>query len=685
MKVEDQLSLILSKLDEQSKGISEGNRRITDVHASIEDLKAAKDDFERWRPQVDTKVADLTDCVDSLCHQIDELKSTTASPAAPPVFSDAVFVFTKTPAPTHQGASSSQAAFGPCGHGVAHCHRRVGSGVGVTLEPPPVKGEPPTPPISPHGHASHHFNSCCGHHNFSHNLPQLDFPKFNGSNPKLWIKQCESYFDLYYITPENWVKLGTINFTGTAACWMQTIELNLRHCPGDILCHNHTPFEVLYGHSPRHFGIDPDQDCIVPELDKWLLQRQTVNELLHQQLLRAQQRQKNQADKHRTERQFEVGDKVWLKLQPYAQASVTSRTCHMLSYRYFGPYEVEAKVGTVAYKLKLPPQSSIHPVFHVSLLKKGEMSQYESKPPKEALRPKGPGSPTLESLAQTGKRRTIQAQLRLENYLKFYKAIRKAYPDIQIISNCDGSSQPLHHPADLYDVHIYSNASYVFQMKSMFDRTSRKGPKVFVSEYAVNELKDAGNGSLLASLAEAAFLIGVEKNSDIVQMASYAPLFVNNNQPGWKWIPDAIVFNSWQQYGTPSYWMQTFFCESSGAEFHPVKITSRYSDSLAASAITWRDTDISFLRVKIVNFGPHAVNLTIRAHQLRAAVDARGSRVTVLTSSDVKHENSFRNPHNVVPVTRGLPNAGEGLARSLLVYFIRLSSGGVRTCGRDVK
>ncbi|CAD6268793.1 unnamed protein product [Miscanthus lutarioriparius] len=266
MKVEDQLSLILSKLDEQSKGISEGNRRITDVHASIEDLKAAKDDFERWRPQVDT-----------LCHQIDELKSTTASPAAPPVFSDAVFVFTKTPAPTHQGASSSQAAFGPCGHGVAHCHRRVGSGVGVTLEPPPVKGEPPTPPISPHGHASHHFNSCCGHHNFSHNLPQLDFPKFNGSNPKLWIKQCESYFDLYYITPENWVKLGTINFTGTAACWMQTIELNLRHCPGDILCHNvvHRFDRDQFNHFIRQFFHVKQTDTVLEYITLF-------DELMHQ-------------------------------------------------------------------------------------------------------------------------------------------------------------------------------------------------------------------------------------------------------------------------------------------------------------------------------------------------------------------------------------------------------------------
>ncbi|XP_062197585.1 alpha-L-arabinofuranosidase 1-like isoform X2 [Phragmites australis] len=252
----------------------------------------------------------------------------------------------------------------------------------------------------------------------------------------------------------------------------------------------------------------------------------------------------------------------------------------------------------------------------------------------------------------------------LGNYLKFYNAIREAYPDIQMISNCDG----LDHPADLYDFHIYNNATDLFLMKNKFDRTSRMGPKVFVSEYAVTEAKDAGRGSLLASLAEAAFLTGLEKNSDIVQMACYAPLFVNDNHPGWKWNPDAIVFNSWQQYGTPSYWMQIFFRESNGAVIHPVTVTSSYSDSLAASAITWQDTENSFLRVKIVNFGSHAVNLTICATGLQAGVNTMGSRVTVLTSSNVMDENSFSNPNNVVPVTRELPNAAEVMQALLSPY-----------------
>ncbi|CAN1147859.1 Alpha-L-arabinofuranosidase 1 [Linum perenne] len=102
------------------------------------------------------------------------------------------------------------------------------------------------------------------------------------------------------------------------------------------------------------------------------------------------------------------------------------------------------------------------------------------------------------------------------NYLKFYEAIKRDYPGIQIISNCDGSGRPLDHPADFYDYHVYTSASNLFSMSHQFDRTSRSGPKAFVSEYAVTG-KDAGTGSLLAALAEAAFLIGLEKNRYVVQ------------------------------------------------------------------------------------------------------------------------------------------------------------------------
>ena len=93
-------------------------------------------------------------------------------------------------------------------------------------------------------------------------------------------------------------------------------------------------------------------------------------QLLQQQLARAQHRQKMQADKHRSERSFVVGDMVYLKLQPYIQTSIATRAGHKLSFRYFGPYPVLAKVGAVAYKLQLTENTNIHPVFHISLLKK---------------------------------------------------------------------------------------------------------------------------------------------------------------------------------------------------------------------------------------------------------------------------------------------------------------------------
>lgn len=94
-----------------------------------------------------------------------------------------------------------------------------------------------------------------------------------------------------------------------------------------------------------------------------------MSPLIQQQLLRAQQRMKHKTDKRRSERTFQVGDLVFLKLQPYMQISVAKRSNQKLSYKYFGPYKVQQKVGEVAYKPELLPKL-IHPVVHVSRLKK---------------------------------------------------------------------------------------------------------------------------------------------------------------------------------------------------------------------------------------------------------------------------------------------------------------------------
>jgi hypothetical protein len=131
-----------------------------------------------------------------------------------------------------------------------------------------------------------------------------------------------------------------------------------------------SPFEVMYGYAPSTFGVAPAQDFPVVDLASWLSDRALQTDLIRQHLLRAKHRMKKQADLHRSERQFQLPDWVYLKLQPYVQSSMADRAHHKLGFKFFGPYRVIAKVGTVAYRLELPPSSAIHPVFHVSQLKK---------------------------------------------------------------------------------------------------------------------------------------------------------------------------------------------------------------------------------------------------------------------------------------------------------------------------
>ncbi|KAM0065899.1 putative nucleotidyltransferase, Ribonuclease H [Helianthus debilis subsp. tardiflorus] len=131
-----------------------------------------------------------------------------------------------------------------------------------------------------------------------------------------------------------------------------------------------TPFEVLYGRKPPSLtrylrGSTPNVT-----LEEQLVERDNVLTLLKTNLSKAQTRMKLAADKHRRDVNFEVDDWVFVKLQPYRQGSIRLQRHHKLGHRYFGPYRVLSKVGSVAYKLDLPTNAKIHPVFHVSLLRK---------------------------------------------------------------------------------------------------------------------------------------------------------------------------------------------------------------------------------------------------------------------------------------------------------------------------
>jgi hypothetical protein len=188
------------------------------------------------------------------------------------------------------------------------------------------------------------------------NMSSSYHPQTDGQTERL--NQClETYLRCFvHAKPKDWSK-----WISLAEYWYNTSHHSAL---------GRSPFEVLYGRKPRHFGFQQGDSAGNTDLDAWLRERALVLPVIRQHLERAQMRMKKQADKKRLERSFNVGDMVYLKLQPYVQASVVQRVSQKLGFKYFGPYKIIARVGKVSYKLQLPESSKIHPVIHVSQLKK---------------------------------------------------------------------------------------------------------------------------------------------------------------------------------------------------------------------------------------------------------------------------------------------------------------------------
>lgn len=172
-------------------------------------------------------------------------------------------------------------------------------------------------------------------------------------------------------------------------------------------------------------------------------------------------------------------------------------------------------------------------------------------------------------------------------------------------------------------------------------------------------------------------------------MASYAPLFVNANDR--RWNPDAIVFNSWQQYGTPSYWVQHFFKNSNGADLLPSTVKADSSTSLAmlvTSAVRAHNTSSGsdYLIVKAVNYGSNPLNLNLEVSGVSAnRFNATESYIMLLTSAGLMDENSFTNPAKVTPQVTKATNAGPSMEVALPAYSILALQLGLNTINRSAE
>ncbi len=155
-----------------------------------------------------------------------------------------------------------------------------------------------------------------------------------------------------------------------------------------------------------------------------------------------------------------------------------------------------------------------------------------------------------------------------QRYKIFYDAIKARYPEMQLIGNVEawGTDEPSWRsdlPVDILDEHYYRSPSWFANNYEKYDNYDRNGPKIYIGEYAVTQ-GFGENGHLNAALGEAIYMLGLERNADIVIMGSYAPIFVNEHNPAWR--PDMIRFDAGHSFGTPSYHVQQIMANNVGTQ-----------------------------------------------------------------------------------------------------------------------
>jgi alpha-N-arabinofuranosidase len=264
----------------------------------------------------------------------------------------------------------------------------------------------------------------------------------------------------------------------------------------------------------------------------------------------------------------------------------------------------------------------------------------------------------------------------VERYEIFSKVLKQKYPQIALVTSAgpapDGERfdflwQKMRElNADLIDEHYYMAPRWFRENSGRYDNYPRNGPKVFAGEYAAQSVGIASpdnRNNWECALSEAAFITGLERNSDVVRMSSYAPLF--GHVDAWQWTPNLIWFDNLRSYGTPNYYVQKMFSVNKGTRQLPILLdgsTSNGQTELYASASL--DESSGEVIVKLVNTGSgtQAARITLAGAQ---HVGKAGKEI-VLQSEDLKVENSLDQPTKLAPVEKQLQVPGGEFSYSVL-------------------
>ena len=246
-------------------------------------------------------------------------------------------------------------------------------------------------------------------------------------------------------------------------------------------------------------------------------------------------------------------------------------------------------------------------------------------------------------------------------YAQFYKAIKAKYPQLQLIATA-----PLKRmKPDVLDDHYYKRADEFFADVKHYDSADRNGPKIFVGEWATREGSPTTN--MGAALGDAAWMTGMERNSDLIVMASYAPLFVNVNPGGMQWESDLIGYDATSSYGSPGYYAQVMFAKYLGTEVPTSSSTG--SPERFFYSVT-RDPAKGVTYLKLVNASSVAQPVEIDLSGANNIANT-GTLVT-LTGATLAQTNTISAPTRVVPVQTTLKNTGKQFSHSVPPYSIQV-------------